>query len=85
MSGLYLGLDIGGTKCAIVSGTENCEILSRYEIKTRDYCSWQAVIDALLDHRPEGGFQAVGVSCGGPLDSRRCMPVRNRWAHVLRC
>ena len=71
MSGLYLGLDIGGTKCAIVSGTEKCEILSRYEVKTADYPSWQAVIDALLAHRPEGEFQAVGVSCGGPLDSVR--------------
>ena len=71
MSGLYLGLDIGGTKCAIVSGTENCEILSRYEVKTADYPCWQAVIDALLAHCPEGKFEAVGVSCGGPLDSVR--------------
>ena len=71
MSALYLGLDIGGTKCAIVSGTENCEILSRYEVKTADYPNWQAVIDALLAHCPEGEFQAVGVSCGGPLDSVR--------------
>ena len=69
MSALYLGLDIGGTKCAIVSGTENCEILSRYEVKTADYPNWQAVIDALLAHCPEEEFQAVGVSCGGPLDS----------------
>ena len=71
MSALYLGLDIGGTKCAIVSGTENCEILSRYEVKTADYPCWQAVIDALLAHCPEEEFQAVGVSCGGPLDSVR--------------
>ena len=71
MSALYLGLDIGGTKCALVSGTENCEILSRYEIKTADYPDWRDLIDALLAQRPAGQYAAVGVSCGGPLDSTR--------------
>ena len=71
MSALYLGLDIGGTKCALVSGTENCEILSRYEIKTADYPDWRNLIDALLAQRPAGQYAAVGVSCGGPLDSAR--------------
>lgn len=71
MSALYLGLDIGGTKCALVSGTENCEILSRYEIKTADYPDWRDLIGALLAQRPAGQYAAVGVSCGGPLDSAR--------------
>ena len=71
MSALYLGLDIGGTKCALVSGTENCEILNRYEIKTADYPDWRDLIDALLAQRPAGQYAAVGVSCGGPLDSAR--------------
>ena len=71
MSALYLGLDIGGTKCALVSGTESCEILSRYEIKTADYPDWRDLIDALLALRPAGQYAAVGVSCGGPLDSAR--------------
>ena len=71
MSALYLGLDIGGTKCALVSGTESCEILSRYEIKTADYPDWRDLIDALLAQRPAGQYAAVGVSCGGPLDSAR--------------
>ena len=71
MSALYLGLDIGGTKCALVSGTENCVILSRYEIKTADYPDWRDLIDALLAQRPAGQYAAVGVSCGGPLDSAR--------------
>ena len=71
MSALYLGLDIGGTKCALVSGTESCEILSRYEIKTADYPNWRDLIDALLAQRPAGQYAAVGVSCGGPLDSAR--------------
>lgn len=71
MSARYLGLDIGGTKCALVSGTENCEILSRYEVKTADYANWRDVIDALLKHCPKGEYAAMGVSCGGPLDSAR--------------
>lgn len=73
MSARYLGLDIGGTKCAIVSGTEKSEILSRCEVKTADYPNWQALIDALLEHCPAGRFDAIGVSCGGPLDSARGM------------
>ena len=71
MSKLYLGLDIGGTKCALVSGTENCEILSRHALRTADYSSWRDLLDALLEHVPDGKYEAVGVSCGGPLDSGR--------------
>ncbi len=71
MSKLYLGLDIGGTKCALVSGNENCEILSRYALRTADYPSWRELLDALLEHVPAGKYEAVGVSCGGPLDSER--------------
>ena len=71
MSKLYLGLDIGGTKCALVSGNESCEILSRYALRTADYPSWCELLDALLEHVPAGKYEAVGVSCGGPLDSER--------------
>ena len=71
MSARYLGLDIGGTKCALVCGTENCEILSRCEVGTADYPNWRALIDALLAQCPADEYAAVGVSCGGPLDSTR--------------
>lgn len=70
-SPLYLGLDLGGTKCALVTGTENCRVLSRDEIRTADFPDWRDALDALLCRAPRGPFRAVGVSCGGPLDPSR--------------
>jgi len=70
-----IGLDIGGTKCAISTG--ECrdgaiEIKSREEFPTVGL-SWRQVLDefarriSLLGEVPG----AIGISCGGPLDSRR--------------
>ena len=70
-SPLYLGLDLGGTKCALVTGTEDCRVLSRDEIRTADFPDWRDALDALLCRAPRGPFRAVGVSCGGPLDPSR--------------
>ena len=70
-SPLYLGLDLGGTKCALVTGTEDCRVLSRDEIRTADFPDWHGALDALLRRAPRGPFRAVGVSCGGPLDPSR--------------
>ncbi len=71
MDRLYIGFDIGGTKCAVVTGTEDSRILSRSEIATADYGRWQDVLDALIRMVPQGAYRAVGISCGGPLDSAR--------------
>ena len=70
-SPLYLGLDLGGTKCALVTGTKDCRVLSRDEIRTADFPDWRDALDALLRRAPRGPFRAVGVSCGGPLDPSR--------------
>ena len=70
-SPLYLGLDLGGTKCALVTGTKDCRVLSRDEIRTADFPDWRDALDALLRRAPRGPFRAVGVSCGSPLDPSR--------------
>ncbi len=66
------GLDIGGTKTAFLTGTTEGEVLSRTAVATADYPNWEAVLTAVL---PEPGTmatpEAIGVSCGGPLDSAR--------------
>ena len=66
------GLDIGGTKTAFLTGTMEGEVLSRVAVATADYPDWEAVLTAVL---PEPGTmetpEAIGVSCGGPLDSAR--------------
>ena len=76
---LKIGLDIGGTKCAISTG--ECEdgaikILSREEFPTAGL-PWQQVLDEFarrielqtsnFKHQTIG---AIGISCGGPLDSK---------------
>ena len=83
---LKIGLDIGGTKCAISTG--ECEggaikILSREEFATAGL-SWQQVLDEFARRIevvasqlsvPRSPFpvplSSIGISCGGPLDSRR--------------
>ena len=72
---MNIGLDIGGTKCAISTGDcrdGSIEIGSREEFPTAGL-SWRQVLEefarriALLGEAPG----AIGISCGGPLDSRR--------------
>ena len=76
---LKIGLDIGGTKCAVSTGVSRdgkIDILSREEFPTAGL-SWQQVLDEfakriekLLDSR-HITLSSIGISCGGPLDSRR--------------
>ena len=68
------GLDIGGTKCALVIGDRTGKVLARWQVATADYgADWQRLINDLLKNT-EGIYTrplAVGVSCGGPLSSAR--------------
>ncbi|WP_028608848.1 ROK family protein [Paenibacillus harenae] len=77
MTMLLGGVDIGGTKCAVVIGKESgnqIEILAKRSFPTPD--SPQETIEALcsameqlmLEHHIPA-LQAIGISCGGPLDS----------------
>ncbi|PWM75055.1 MAG: sugar kinase [Bacillota bacterium] len=71
----YIGFDIGGTKCAVSLGkTENAvEIVKRAEIATLP--SPQATMEALApfvkDFLRAESVKGSGVSCGGPLDSKK--------------
>ncbi|MCI8742327.1 MAG: ROK family protein [Lachnospiraceae bacterium] len=67
----YIGIDIGGTKCAVVRGNEAGEILDKRRFPTRDR---DGTLEAVFDHVQalwSDQVAAIGVSCGGPLDSRR--------------
>ena len=78
-SSYYLGLDIGGTKCAVVLGDRDLNILEKVTFPTRTTeRGWQGVVDEFLAHaRPlvekygAGNLVKTGISCGGPLDSRK--------------
>ena len=65
------GIDIGGTKCALVSGDDAGNVLFRREIRTRECAGWREVLGALFEALPEQRPEAVGISCGGPLDAAR--------------
>lgn len=72
-----LGLDIGGTKCAAVTagwdGKEIC-LLKKQKCPTDLSVSPEAMLDRLFgmaERILSGKPDAIGISCGGPLDSAR--------------
>lgn len=78
-----LGFDIGGTKCAVVLGREHPRrpvILGREVFATAEHRGPARVLTALAAAAAAllarhglapSAVRAAGVSCGGPLDSRR--------------
>ncbi len=63
----YIGVDIGGTKCAVVLGDENGKVLRKIKFPTGGF---SATLEKLLAAVSEmGECAAVGISCGGPLDA----------------
>ena len=73
---MYLGIDIGGTKCALVLGDESGEVQKKVRFETTDKDTTLTRIFAeaeeLIAQAESQGtpIKAIGVSCGGPLDSR---------------
>ncbi len=69
---LAWGLDIGGTKCALCVGDAAGQVRARWQLATRDYADWRALLAALLARAADAPRpRAIGVSCGGPLDAAR--------------
>lgn len=78
---LIIGFDIGGTKCAAVLAKvtdEKVVFLEREQFKTEG--GWQSVADRLCglaelqlkkNSLKLSDIYACGVSCGGPLDSKK--------------
>ncbi len=66
---MYLGIDIGGTKCALVLGDENADIIKKERFDT---LSKDETIEKIIEiAHTMGEFSSIGISCGGPLDSKR--------------
>lgn len=72
-----LGFDIGGTKCAVTTANweaGNVTLLKKEKCPTDKSISPVQMIDRLIsmaDSILEKKPDAIGVSCGGPLDSKR--------------
>jgi glucokinase len=63
-----IGIDIGGTKCAVVTGDGTGRVLSKTKIETKGY---KETISRIFDAVKEAGAaDAAGISCGGPLDEK---------------
>lgn len=81
-SGLLVGVDIGGTKTAVVAGRATAgrlQVVARRAFPTApDVRPWRETVEvigaearALIGNvAPGEQAAAAGVSCGGPLDSR---------------
>ena len=93
MQNRWIGLDIGGTKCAaVLAETGGVRILERFCVETGAFaptferlcCEIEAML--LRHETPLARVRAIGVSCGGPLDSRRgvilCPPNLPGWTNV---
>ena len=75
-----LGLDIGGTKCAVVLGDERLRVYDRLAFPTGPERGLKKTLGELfstvdeilhrngLTHR---SIRRAGISCGGPLDSKK--------------
>ena len=70
----YIGIDIGGTKCAVLLGDETGEILKEVRFPTEGA---EETVSRILDEAEimkrtaAGSAVSVGISCGGPLDPER--------------
>lgn len=76
MNPFYLGIDIGGTKCAVLAGTEEMKILKKAGFPTETSKGPDHAINLLINTASEiigslrsGQLKTIGISCGGPLDS----------------
>lgn len=89
---LLLGFDIGGTKCAAVTALwdgENITILKKEKCPTDLTVTPEVMLDRLMgmaDGILDGAPDAIGISCGGPLDDRAGVilgpPNLPGWDHV---
>ena len=78
-----IGIDIGGTKCAVLYANvtdDNIDIINKKKLKTdndkdpyeiiNEFCE---IIDEIANSEE---IDAIGISCGGPLDSKRGIIMR---------
>ena len=95
----YLGIDIGGTKCAVTAAEkEKADILTKIAFETACERGWRAVVGDIissaekvmqnLNAKPRD-ILAAGISCGGPLDSKNGVvlspPNLPGWDNVPLC
>lgn len=93
-STILAGVDVGGTKCAVSLGRPNgdeVEIIAKRRFPTppspaQTLEQFVIALTALLDEHNHPPLAAIGISCGGPLDSRAGLilspPNLPGWDHI---
>jgi len=94
---LFIGVDIGGTKSAVCLGQvskERAAVLHKCKPKRTRAYSPQEMLDCILEDilkcknilNPQDKIQAIGISCGGPLNSKTgtilSPPNLPRWDNI---
>lgn len=75
---MYVGIDIGGTKCAVcfgqAAGISDINIVDRTAFPTPKDTGYPAVLarmcEIIASHGSREQIEAIGISCGGPLDTK---------------
>lgn len=74
MDNILIGIDIGGTKTALIKGDKYCNIFDRIEFKTESRLGPESFFERLTSNisrfqnsKPAG----IGISVGGPLDTSK--------------
>ena len=66
---MYIGIDIGGTKCAVILGDEDLNIVKKVKFATTTCEETLERIFSEVAALPR--CDGIGISCGGPLDEER--------------
>ena len=97
MKRYWMGLDIGGTKCAVLLATVDGGIHLKDKLRFATcsergfepvYAQLTAAMEEILQKNglSYADVNSIGVSCGGPLDSRRgvvlCPPNLPGWVNI---
>ena len=83
---MLMGIDIGGTKCAVVVGDASGKVLKKERFATTN-C--EETLKNIMDAAEKLGaaeVDAIGISCGGPLDEKEGIilspPNLPGWDHI---
>lgn len=72
---MYIGIDIGGTKCAVLLGDTADGKINIIEKIRFDTTTVEETLDKIFESVEKlislGDCSAIGISCGGPLDEER--------------
>lgn len=83
---MYIGVDIGGTKSAVVLGDENGRVLNKIKFATTEKDKTIRSVFEVVEAWLNPLVKAIGISCGGPLDGKRGVilspPNLPGWNHV---